>query len=177
MPVGQTQEPGTPNFVDRVSHARKAAASRRTPSLVHSFQPALTKPSGLPFALNTWQHRPAVRARHRRQCHHQPRASIRERHRHYRAQVFGSRHGCLLLGSGPQTDADIDLGAKQRLDQPVRRPVLQVFSAKGRPLGFVKAGWNEWTRTVCAVKQQPCAHARPGRRSSASPALGFVRLA
>ena len=31
-------------------------------------------------------------------------------------------------------------------DGPYRKPVLQVFSAKGRPLGFVKAGWNEWTR-------------------------------
>jgi Phosphotransferase enzyme family len=29
---------------------------------------------------------------------------------------------------------------------PYRKPVLQVFSAAGTPLGFVKVGWNEWTR-------------------------------
>jgi len=29
---------------------------------------------------------------------------------------------------------------------PYRKPVLQVFSATGTPLGFVKVGWNEWTR-------------------------------
>jgi len=31
-------------------------------------------------------------------------------------------------------------------DGPYRKPVLQVFSAAGTPLGFVKVGWNEWTR-------------------------------
>lgn len=31
-------------------------------------------------------------------------------------------------------------------DGPYRKPVLQVFSAAGRPLGFVKVGWNDWTR-------------------------------
>jgi hypothetical protein len=29
---------------------------------------------------------------------------------------------------------------------PYRKPVLQVFSATGSPLGYVKVGWNEWTR-------------------------------
>jgi hypothetical protein len=29
---------------------------------------------------------------------------------------------------------------------PYRKPVLQVFSATGAALGFVKVGWNEWTR-------------------------------
>jgi hypothetical protein len=29
---------------------------------------------------------------------------------------------------------------------PYRKPVLQVFSATGTALGFVKVGWNEWTR-------------------------------
>jgi hypothetical protein len=29
---------------------------------------------------------------------------------------------------------------------PYRKPVLQVFSAAGTPLGFVKVGWNDWTR-------------------------------
>jgi hypothetical protein len=31
-------------------------------------------------------------------------------------------------------------------DGPYRKPVLQVFSAAGTPLGFVKVGWNDWTR-------------------------------
>jgi hypothetical protein len=29
---------------------------------------------------------------------------------------------------------------------PQRKPVLQVFSTGGKPLGFVKVGWNAWTR-------------------------------
>ncbi len=29
---------------------------------------------------------------------------------------------------------------------PFRKPVLQVFSTDGTPLGFVKVGWNSWTR-------------------------------
>jgi hypothetical protein len=29
---------------------------------------------------------------------------------------------------------------------PYRKPVLQVFSATGTALGFVKVGWNEWTK-------------------------------
>jgi hypothetical protein len=31
-------------------------------------------------------------------------------------------------------------------DGPYRKPVLQVFSTAGTPLGFVKVGWNAWTR-------------------------------
>jgi hypothetical protein len=31
-------------------------------------------------------------------------------------------------------------------DGPYRKPVLQVFSAAGAPLAFVKVGWNDWTR-------------------------------
>jgi hypothetical protein len=29
---------------------------------------------------------------------------------------------------------------------PYRKPVLQVFSAAGTPLGFIKVGWNDWTK-------------------------------
>jgi hypothetical protein len=31
-------------------------------------------------------------------------------------------------------------------DGPYRKPVLQVFDAAGTPVGFVKVGWNEWTK-------------------------------
>lgn len=31
-------------------------------------------------------------------------------------------------------------------DGPYRKPVLQVFSSAGTPLGYVKVGWNAWTR-------------------------------
>jgi hypothetical protein len=29
---------------------------------------------------------------------------------------------------------------------PYRKPVLQVFAADGVPLGYIKIGWNDWTR-------------------------------
>lgn len=29
---------------------------------------------------------------------------------------------------------------------PYRKPVLQVFAADGVPLGYIKVGWNDWTR-------------------------------
>jgi hypothetical protein len=29
---------------------------------------------------------------------------------------------------------------------PYRKPVLQVFAADGMPLGYIKVGWNDWTR-------------------------------
>lgn len=29
---------------------------------------------------------------------------------------------------------------------PFRKPVLQVFAADGVPLGYIKVGWNDWTR-------------------------------
>ena len=31
-------------------------------------------------------------------------------------------------------------------DGPYRKPVLQIFSATGAPVGFAKVGWNDWTR-------------------------------
>jgi hypothetical protein len=38
---------------------------------------------------------------------------------------------------------------------PYRKPVLQVFSAEGLPLGYVKIGWNAWTRE--AVRNEAAA--------------------
>jgi hypothetical protein len=29
---------------------------------------------------------------------------------------------------------------------PYRKPVVQVFAADGMPLGYIKVGWNDWTR-------------------------------
>ncbi len=31
---------------------------------------------------------------------------------------------------------------------PYRKPVLQVFGTDGTPLGYVKVGWNDWTRAA-----------------------------
>jgi len=49
---------------------------------------------------------------------------------------------------------------------PYRKPVLQVFSGAGRPLGFVKVGWNEWTRA--GVHREALA-----LRACADRSLGF----
>ncbi len=38
---------------------------------------------------------------------------------------------------------------------PYRKPVLQVFGTDGTPLGYVKVGWNDWTRD--AVKREASA--------------------
>lgn len=48
---------------------------------------------------------------------------------------------------------------------PYRKPVLQVFSTKGAALGYVKIGWNDWTRdavrseaaalTICTSRAGP----------------------
>ena len=43
---------------------------------------------------------------------------------------------------------------------PYRKPVLQVFSTEGEPLGFIKVGWNDWTRAAVrreAAALQACA--------------------
>lgn len=57
-------------------------------------------------------------------------------------------------------------------DGPYRKPVLQVFSREGAPLGYVKVGWNDWTRAAVrreATALQTCA----GRalRQLSAPAL------
>jgi hypothetical protein len=38
---------------------------------------------------------------------------------------------------------------------PYRKPVLQVFAADGVPLGYIKVGWNDWTRE--AVRREAAA--------------------
>src|SRR5712691_9838295 len=38
---------------------------------------------------------------------------------------------------------------------PYRKPVLQVFALDGTPLGYVKVGWNDWTRE--AVRREAAA--------------------
>jgi hypothetical protein len=38
---------------------------------------------------------------------------------------------------------------------PYRKPVLQVFTRDGEPLGYVKVGWNDWARA--AVKREAAA--------------------
>jgi hypothetical protein len=38
---------------------------------------------------------------------------------------------------------------------PYRKPVLQVFAADGTPLGYIKVGWNDWTRE--AVRREATA--------------------
>lgn len=43
---------------------------------------------------------------------------------------------------------------------PCRKPVLQVFAADGVPLGYIKVGWNDWTREAVsreAAALQACA--------------------
>jgi hypothetical protein len=49
-----------------------------------------------------------------------------------------------VLGAGPLVMA---VGAGTG---PYRKPVLQVFSATGTPLGYVKVGWNDWARAAVA---------------------------
>jgi hypothetical protein len=47
---------------------------------------------------------------------------------------------------------------------PYRKPVLQVFSTRGIPLGYVKVGWNDWTREAVrheAAALRTCAAGRP----------------
>jgi hypothetical protein len=38
---------------------------------------------------------------------------------------------------------------------PYRKPILQVFSETGKPLGFIKVGWNTWTKE--GVEQEKAA--------------------
>jgi len=59
------------------------------------------------------------------------------------------RHLQELLGHGPVV---IALGGG---GGPYSKPVLQVFSSGGTPLGYVKVGWNDWTRE--AVRREAAA--------------------
>jgi hypothetical protein len=55
-------------------------------------------------------------------------------------QVFGRGPVVMAVGSG---------------SGPYRKPVLQVFAADGVPLGYIKVGWNDWTRE--AVRREAAA--------------------
>lgn len=55
-----------------------------------------------------------------------------------------TEHLSRLFGRGPVVIAVGSGGG------PYRKPVLQVFGTGGKPLGYVKVGWNHWTRdAVC----------------------------
>lgn len=58
----------------------------------------------------------------------------------YLRAFFGCRRAVLAFGGG---------------SGPYRKPVLQVFDADGTPLGYVKVGWNPWTRD--AVRREAAA--------------------
>ncbi len=58
---------------------------------------------------------------------------------HLRA-LFGGRQLVIAVGGG---------------SGPYRKPVLQVFSTCGTPLGYVKVGWNDWTKE--AVRREASA--------------------
>jgi Phosphotransferase enzyme family len=47
------------------------------------------------------------------------------------ATMFGVPQVSIAIGGG---------------EGPYRKPVVQAFSAGGSPLGYVKVGWNDWTR-------------------------------
>ena len=67
-------------------------------------------------------------------------------------------HLAQLLGSGPV------VVAFSGCTGPYRKPVLQVFGASGSPLGYVKVGWNDWSRK--AVRREYTAlQARADRQS------------
>ena len=65
------------------------------------------------------------------------------------AGVLLSEHLRELFGRGPVAVA-VSGGSG-----PYRKPVLQVFSTDGMPLGYVKVGWNNWTRD--AVRREAAA--------------------
>ncbi len=57
---------------------------------------------------------------------------------------------------------------------PYRKPVLQVFSAAGAPLGYVKIGWNDWTRE--AVRQEAAALRACARRPMRTGVPALISL-
>jgi len=60
--------------------------------------------------------------------------------REHLGQLFGQGPVVMAVGGG---------------SGPYRKPVLQVFSVTGTPLGYVKVGWNDWTRD--AVRREAAA--------------------
>lgn len=54
---------------------------------------------------------------------------------------------------------------------PYRKPVLQCFSAGGAPLGYVKVGWNDWTRDGVRREEQALRACGSQPRKVRAPAL------
>jgi hypothetical protein len=65
------------------------------------------------------------------------------------ADVLLTDHLCELLG---RNRVFIAFGGGSG---PYRKPVLQVFGEGGTPLGYVKVGWNDWTRD--AIRREAAA--------------------
>jgi hypothetical protein len=73
---------------------------------------------------------------------------------------FGRGPVVMAIGSGTDT---------------YRKPVLQVFAADGTPLGFIKVGWNDWTREAVtreAAALQACM--KDQTRLGVPPLLGLT---
>ena len=73
------------------------------------------------------------------------------------SRLLLSRHLGEVLG-GVEVAVAVGIGGQG----PFRKPVLQALSAAGRPVGFVKVGWNDVTRRM--VGQEARALARAGTR-------------
>ncbi|MEX0989181.1 MAG: hypothetical protein WD206_02655 [Actinomycetota bacterium] len=71
---------------------------------------------------------------------------------HLRTEVFGGRDVVAAIGVGSPG--------------PFRKPVLQLFSSRGVPVGFAKVGWNEVTRELVATEADLLA--RCGQAASSS---------
>jgi hypothetical protein len=64
---------------------------------------------------------------------------------------------------------DLEVALKVPRAAPNRKPVLQVFSRDGMPLGYVKVGWNEFTRSAVRNEAEALsriAHVRPATYSA-----------
>ena len=77
----------------------------------------------------------------------------------YLSDLFGVSSVAVAYGAG---------------DGPYRKPVLQVFGSAGEPLGYVKIGWNDWTRD--GVRREASALAAAGRRRLDFGVPGLVGL-
>jgi hypothetical protein len=54
---------------------------------------------------------------------------------------------------------------------PYRKPVLQVFGADGTPFGYVKVGWNAWTRDAVRREAAALRACAAGQTRLGAPAL------
>ena len=77
-------------------------------------------------------------------------------------------HLAQLLGGGPV------IVAFGGCSGPYRKPVLQVFSASGSPLGYVKVGWNDWTGN--AVRRESAALSARAHRQRGLGVPGVLGL-